>query len=192
MEEEQIKAWFTALVLPMEAQLLSFFRSRWKNQDEVRDMLQDVYERALTGARQGIPHNGHAYVFAIARNLMISRAKRNKIISFDFIADLDQVTNEQDYLTPERYATAREELRRAIVAMEHLPPRCREMVRLRKVEGMTVREVAEQMDVSVAAVERQLTLGMRTLVDFMLGDSGRVKREKRFSALRRARREEHD
>lgn len=192
MNDDRVKTWFTTVVLPMEAQLLSFFRSRWKNHSEVRDMLHDVYERALCGARQGIPHNGHAYVFAIARNLMISRAKRNKIISFDFIADLDQVTDEQDYLTPERYATAREELRRAIVAMEHLPPRCREMMRLRKVEGLTVREVAEQMDVSAAAVERQLTLGMRALVDFMLGGSGRVKREKRFSALRLVSRGEHD
>jgi RNA polymerase sigma-70 factor (ECF subfamily) len=182
MDEERIKTWFIAIVLPMEAQLLSFFRSRWNNKGEVRDMLQDVYERALTGARQEIPSNGHAYVFAIARNLMISRAKRERIVSFEFIVALDQVINEQDYLTPERYASAREDLRRAIEGMEQLPPRCREMVRLRKVEGMTVREVAERMKVSVAAVERQLTLGMRALVDFMLGGSGQVKRDKRFSA----------
>lgn len=181
MNEERIKTWFIAVVLPMEAQLLGFFGARWKNRSEINDMLQDVYERTLTGARQEIPQNGQAYVFAVARNLLISRAKRDKIVSFDFFADMEQVTSDHDYLTPERYATAREELGRVIEAMDHLPPRCREMVRLRKVEGLTTTEVAERLGVSVAAVERQLTFGMRALVDFMLGGKGRIRRDKRYN-----------
>lgn len=183
MDEQGVKAWFTEVVLPMEAQLLSFFGARWKNAHEIKDMLHDVYERALTGARHGIPQNGRAYVFAIARNLIISRAKRNKIVSFDFISDLEQQIDEHDFLTPERHATAREELRKLIEAMDLLPPRCREMVRLRKVEGLTTREVADKLSVSTAAVERQLTFGMRALADAMLGGRGRIKRERTFRVL---------
>jgi len=60
--------------------------------------------------------------------------------------------------------------------MDALPPRCREVVRLRKVEGLTTRETADRLGVGIDTIEQQLTLGMRALVDFMLGGSGKVRR----------------
>lgn len=178
MDDRELKAWFTLVVLPLEPRLLSFLARRWKDRDEQRDMLHDIYERAIGGARNGIPENAPAYIFAIARNLVISRARRGKIVSIDLVADIEEIIADHDGLTPERHVAGREELHRALEGMENLPPRCREMVRLRKVEGLSIREIAGWLGVSPAAVERQLTFGMRALSDFMLGGSGRIKRQR--------------
>ena len=178
MDDKDLREWFVSAVLPLEPQLLSYLRRSWKMPDEARDMLHDVYEKALVGASQGLPSHSRAYVFTIARNLVITRAKRAKIVSFELIADIDSVCGLEDSITPERHAEARLELHRALEGIKRLPPRCREMVHLRKVEGLTTREVAERLNVSIAAVERQLTLGMRALTDFMLGGSGRVRRKR--------------
>ena len=174
IDDEQLNIWFTTTILPLEGQLLSYLRRHLKAQHEVRDTLHDVYERALTGASKGLPQHDRAYVFTIARNLLITRVKRGRIVSFDLVADLDDLPLDEDLLTPERHASARQDLRRALEGMERLPPRCREVVRLRKVEGLSTREVADRLNVGIDAVERQMTLGMRALTDFMLGGEGRV------------------
>lgn len=186
INDEQLHMWFVTTILPLEGQLLSYLRRHGNGPHEARDLLHDVYERALLGASKGLPEHGRAYLFTIARNLLITRAKRARIVSFDLVADLDDLPLDEDMLTPERHASAREELRRALEGMERLPPRCREVVRLRKVEGLSTREVAERLDVGIDAVERQMTLGMRALTDFMLGGDGRVRR-KTYGPLKRFR-----
>jgi RNA polymerase sigma factor (sigma-70 family) len=90
-------------------------------------------------------------------------------VSFELVADLEKMEVEPDLLAAERHMTARDELRRTLVAMNQLPPRCREVVYLRKVEGLTTRETAERLGVGIDAVEQQVVRGMRALTDFLLG-----------------------
>ena len=78
---------------------------------------------------------------------------------------------------------ARDELRRAQAGLDLLPPRCREVVRLRKVEGLSTRETAERLGVGIDTVEKQLTLGIRAMTDFVLGGTGKIHR---WSATARA------
>ena len=40
---------------------------------------------------------------------------------------------------------------------------------LRKIEGLSTREVADRLKINAETVERQTIYGMRALVDFMLG-----------------------
>lgn len=68
--------------------------------------------------------------------------------------------------------------------MDALPPRCREVVRLRKVEGLTTQETADRLGIGIDTVERQLTMGMRALVDFMLGGTGKIRRPRLIRRLR--------
>jgi RNA polymerase sigma-70 factor (ECF subfamily) len=60
--------------------------------------------------------------------------------------------------------------------LDRLPPRCREVIVLRKIEGLSQREVAARMGIGEDTVERQMVQGMRALVDFMLGGSGKIRR----------------
>ena len=177
-------------VLQLEVSLVSFLRRNSYRGEDTTDLLHDIYERAILGARSnGLPNHTRGYVFTIARNLLIARAKRAKIVAFELVADVDSelrnVRETFDFLTPEREAIARQDLQRAIDGMDLLPPRCREVVRLRKLELLPIREIAERLGVSKSAVERQLTLGMRALADFMLGGSGRIDRKNQRSASKK-------
>ena len=140
------------------------------------DLRQEIYERALIGAHPSLPGHAGPYLFTVARNHLINRAKRARIVSFDLVADLECVDIEVDVHATERHLNARDDLRRAQAGLERLPSRCREVIRLRKVEGFSTREVADRLGVGTDTVEKQMTLGMRALVDFMLGGSGRIER----------------
>ena len=155
---------------------MRFIRRNWRVAAEVTDLRQDIYERALSGARAGIPTHTQAYLFAVARNHLINRAKRSQVVSFELVADMASIELQDDRFATERHLSARDELRRAQAGLDQLPPRCREVVWLRKVEGLSTRETAERLGISVDTVEKQITQGMRALVDFMLGGTGKIRR----------------
>ncbi len=176
VEADALNAWFCREVLPLEPALLRFIRRHWRNAADVSDLRQEIYERVLRAASREYPAQVPHYVFTIARNHMINRARRARIIRFDLVADLESVAIEADFATPERQLSAREELQKVQTGLERLPPRCREVIELRKIEGLSTREVAARLRVGINTVEQQTTHGMRALVDFMLGGTGRIKR----------------
>ena len=178
VDDDALEAWFCREVLPLERLLTHFIRRNWRVADDVNDLVQDVYELALAGARKGLPLNTQGFLLMIARNHLINRAKRQKIVSFELVADLETLEREIDMYAAERHLVAREELRRTRDGIEQLSPRVREIVLLRKVDGLNTRETAAHLGIGIDAVERQLAMGMKALADFMLGGSGRIIRQK--------------
>ncbi|MFT5331025.1 MAG: RNA polymerase sigma factor (sigma-70 family) [Parasphingorhabdus sp.] len=176
VDDDALNRWFCREVLPLEAMLMRFIRRNWRIEADVIDLRQDIYERVLMGAQKELPHKPRQYVFTTARHHLINRAKRAQIVSFDLVADLESIVIDIDNDASQRQLEARDELRRAQAGIDNLPERCGEVVRLRKVQGFSTREVAEQLGVGKDTVEKQMTLGMRALADFMLGGSGKVVR----------------
>jgi len=176
IDDEAIDDWFCREVLPLERALTHFIRRNWRVADDVTDLRHDVYELTLSGARNGLPTNARPFVYAIARNHLINSAKRSRIVSFDLVADLEEVTQDVDLFAEERHLTARDTLRRVQAGMERLSPRVREIVRLRKLEGLDTRETADRLGIGIDAVKQQLRMGMQALADYMLGGSGKIVR----------------
>lgn len=178
VDDKALEDWFCREVLPLERSLTHFIRRNWRVEDDVIDLRHDVYELAIGGGRSGLPSHTRQYVFAIARNHLINRAKRARIVSFDFVADLETIGREVDMFATERHLSAREALRRLQDGLEKLSPRVREIVRLRKIEGLNVRETAERLGIGKDAVNHQVMMGMKALADHMLGGTGKIVRQK--------------
>lgn len=176
VDEAALNAWFCREVLPLERALTGFIRRNWRVDADVTDLRQDIYERALTGARAGIPTHTRHYLFTVARNHLINRARRGQVVSIELVADMGSLELEFDRFGTDEQLSAREELRRTQQGLDRLPPRCREVVWLRKVEGLSTRETAERLGISVHTVEKQITQGMRALVDYMIGGDGKIRR----------------
>lgn len=171
-----LKAWFFREILPLEAALTRFLCRNWRTQDQVPDLRQEIYASVYESAQKRLPLQAQAFLFTVARNLLINRARREQIISFELVADLESLPVVIDSVTPERHLTARDELRRLQAGLDKLPKRCREIVMLRKIEGLSQRDVARRLKVGESTVEHQMVYGMRALVDYMLGGSGKIKR----------------
>lgn len=180
-KDAAVREWFCREVLPLEPSLLRFIRRNWPVADDATDLMHDVYELAITGARSAIPHHTPGYLFTVARNHLINRAKRARIVSFDLVADLETVVADVDMFEAERQLHARDALRRVQAGLERLSPRVREIVLLRKLEGLDVAETSARLGIGKDAVNHQLAMGMKALADYMLGGTGKIVR-RRYSA----------
>ncbi|HEY4319231.1 MAG TPA: RNA polymerase sigma factor [Herbaspirillum sp.] len=168
MISENLDDWFLMEVLPLEDALVRFLRRNSRSDDDVADLRQEVYVRVYEAAKIRKPDLVKPFVFSAARNLLIDRARRSQIVSIEAYADLDTLNLPIDDLTPERYAIGNEELRLLQNAMNELPIRCREVVKLRKIDGLSQREVAAHMGITEDTVEKQISKGVRALTEALL------------------------
>lgn len=160
--------WFAAEVLPHEAALMRFLARRWRDAAELCDLRQEVYVRVYEAAQTSRPHQPRAFLFATARNLMSDRVRRGRIVSFEAVADFESsnVLTDDDH-GPEQQESARQELLRLTSALLRLPPRCREVIWLRRVKGLSQKEVAAAMEIAEGTVEKQVAKGMRLLAKLL-------------------------
>ena len=168
----EVKAWFVREVLPLEPLLIRFFRRSGRS--DVEDLRQDVYMRVCDAAMEQIPHPAKPFVLAVARNLLIDRVRREHIVSIEAVENLDALNVATDDPGPDQNLMAREELRRLQLALDKLPRRLRAPVVMRKIEGLSRREIAQRLGVSEKTVEKQLTQGVRALADILYGESTEI------------------
>lgn len=172
----EICDWFVREVLPLEAALTQFLQHNWRNRSDIEDLLQDVYTRVFDSALKQLPENPKAFVFTTARNLLIDRVRREQIIPIEAVSDLDALNVAMDAPGPDRNAIARDELRRLQVALDRLPPRCRQAVVLRQVEGLSRRQIANRMGIGEETVKEYLAEGVCALADMLYGEAANLRR----------------
>jgi RNA polymerase sigma-70 factor (ECF subfamily) len=172
MTASELEAWFVREILPLEAQLVQFLRRSWRNTSDIPDLLQEVYMRVCEAAQKQIPVPAKPFVFAVARNLVIDHVRREHVVSIESVSDPDAVETATEDPGPDRSAIARDELRRLEDALDRLPPRAREAMEMKKVDGLSRKEIAQRMGVTEKTVKWHLNEAVRALADILYGPEG--------------------
>jgi RNA polymerase sigma-70 factor (ECF subfamily) len=176
MNAPEVDDWFAREILPLESALMQFLQHNWRNRNDIADLRQDVYARVFEAALKEIPEKPRQFLFTTARNLLIDRVRRSHVVPIEAVTDLDALSIAMDAPGPDRTTIARDELRRVQAALDRLPPRCREAVVLRRVEGLSRKEIALRMDIAEDTVTEHLIKGMRLLASTLYGDPADLRR----------------
>jgi RNA polymerase sigma factor (sigma-70 family) len=161
---ESLDTWFKREILVHEAALVRYLTRIWPHRQEILDLRQDVYVRVYESAGKNVPFAPKAFLFATARHLLTDRIRRKRIVSIDTAGgDLDSLNVLIQEISPEQHTSAHQELRRLVEALDRLPPRCREVVWLRRVDELPQKQVAVQLGITQKAVEKQVMKGMKLL-----------------------------
>jgi RNA polymerase sigma-70 factor (ECF subfamily) len=159
--------WYRENVLVHERALRAYLRRAFPIVTDLDNVVQETFVRVLQARRTGHVENVRGYLFATARNLALALMRRREIISIDSIAEieaLDISTGEPDV---HEKVGLKLELELLTQAIQSLPDRCREVLTLRKIEGLSQREIATRMGISEHTVEAQVANGMRRCAQFL-------------------------
>jgi RNA polymerase sigma factor (sigma-70 family) len=169
MEPGLLDAWFKREVLVHEAALTGYLRRNWPRTADIHDLRQEVYVRIYESAQNRIPDVARPFIFAIARNLMVDRIRKQRIVAIDSRGDLSALNVLVDERSPEQRTGAHQELRRLAEALDRLPDKCREVMWLRRIDNLSQKEVAQRLGLSEKTVEKHVMKGMKRLTDEVFG-----------------------
>ena len=158
--------WFTTDLEPHEPMLRAWLRSRFSNERDLDDIIQEAYARVLKAQKTTEIGSPKAFLFATARNLALGKIRKQTSRGEISLADIDVLGVLDESEEVGQAISRSEELELLTEAIQSLPTRCRQILTLRKIYGMSQKDIANELGISVHTVDSQGTIGMRKLTDF--------------------------
>ena len=158
--------WFETEVQPHGRALRSWLLVRFPTLPDVDDLVQESFTRILSVRVKGPISSSRALLFTIARNLALDAVRRQKVINFEPITEDTPsyvLLDETDIIET---ISKQQELELLTQVIQSLPSRCRRVFTLRTAYGMTLNEIAEQLEVSLSTVEKAMAQGTRLCAQY--------------------------
>ena len=157
--KEQRSASVTVSFLENFTFLQKYLTRYFTEHQDIEDVVQETYLRAYSAERHNVIEHPRAFLFRVARNLALTALKKKSRQITDYIEDfeLPLATGLAD--TVESEVEARQNIGIYCEAVTALPEQCRRVFLLRKVHGLSHREIAERMNLTKSSVEKHLLKG---------------------------------
>jgi RNA polymerase sigma factor (sigma-70 family) len=157
--------WLARRILPHEPALRRWLRGfSALDEADIDDLVQETYAVLATRATVSDIVDPRAYAFQTARSLFLQGVRRAKIVSIQAMADLASLDIPDDAPSPFQQVAGREDLRQISAAIAAMPPQTRRAFLLRRVDGLSQREVAAATSLSESTVEKHIGRGIRILM----------------------------
>ena len=124
------------------------------------DIAQDVFLEVWNKRKTLQIDNLKPYLRRAAINKLLNRIKANRM---DYVEPEAFVQSPSNLSAPLEELNAKTLLEAIHRAADELPERCRLIFQLRRLEGLRVKEIARQLDISPKTVENQLTKALKIL-----------------------------
>lgn len=195
MDDGTRTRWFSSNILPHESALRAWL-GRWcAVASDVDDIVQESY--ALLAERERLDDilNPRAYLFQVAKSLVVRNIRRAKIVSIQPVEDLGSCEFADGGATPEQSAIEQDELQRLLAIVASMPGQAREAFVLRRVHGLPQREIARRMGLAESTVEKHIARGIRWLAKWTASggtpppQTSRERRREKWRADGRARKQ---
>lgn len=140
-----------------------FYACKFVDDDLARDLVHDVFMIFWQNKENiTIKSSLSAYLFRMVRNKCLKEIERQKVRD-DYSAEslnLDELAYYNDGIKSIIELELEEKLKKA---MDKMPDGCRQVFVMSRFNGLKNKEIAEQLGISVKAVEKQITKSLKIL-----------------------------
>lgn len=166
--KEGNKTAFTEVYNKYSRRLHYFANEYLQNSDESMDIVQNVFIQ-LYESVPGLDadSNLEAFLITSTKNACISQLRKNKVRQQYFQTTVQNMELELNLKALEAFEYSDvtfNEVRDSVkVAIEELPPKCKEVFLLSRQKQLKYQEIAQELDVSTRTVERRMTEALSLL-----------------------------
>ena len=152
---------------PHAGDLRAWLRNRYPALSDPENIVEEALVRVWqTRGREGV-EAPKALLYTLARNLAMDELRRRQIVTIDGVAEMAELSVYADGATAAEAAATNQELEILTKANQSLPERCRQVLTLRKIYGLSQKDIAAQLGIAEHTVEAQVGLGMRRCAQFL-------------------------
>lgn len=168
--------WFATQVQPHESAVRGYLRSCFPSVD-IDDVVQESYLKIWRYHDTASIAAMKAYFFSTARNTALNWIRRRKIYADTPVCDLLVSGIEDGGPGVRELINKSQQFEMVVAAMGRLPGRCRDIVALTAMEGLSNREIAVRLNLAESTVRVQMARGIRKMaaaIQLQGGDRNRV------------------
>ena len=136
--------------------LRRYVRARVTSRQDAEDVIQEAYLRVLRYSAQHEVEDRERLLFSAARNLAVDNQRRQQARRRIAANCAVFAMGNANWPAAEEVLDARERLQRVEAAIALLPPRCRDVFLLHRIDGLSYSEIARSCRISVSAVEKHI------------------------------------
>ena len=159
--------WFAEHVQPHEPTLRAVLRRSYCSGSDVDDVVQESFLRVLRAHAKKPIRCGKSFLFAVARNALRDLIRRRGVIETIPVTETSVLPVLEAGPGVVDQVIRRQELDLLSEAVRSLPDRCREVFLLRKINGVSQKEIARRLSISENTVETLVAKGARRCADYV-------------------------
>lgn len=155
---------FTRFVEDRRDGLVRFATNLGVSSDDAKDLVQEGLMRLMRYCDSTPVNEWTPLIYRIILNLHRDR-QRQQGAQGAAVVTSDEVLESQPSLqaSPERQASDRQQLALARAAILGLPPKCREVYLLNRMDGISYASIAQRCGIPLKAVEKHISRALREL-----------------------------
>src|SRR3982751_4582317 len=160
--------------LENELALKRFLRRFIKSREGADDLAQEAFLRAFAAESGRAIVSPKAFLFKVAKNLALNELARQSTVTIEPLGDSEgqDVLEDSSKAAVDDAVDGRERIRVLARAIAALPPQCAKVFILRKMQGLSQKEIAGRLNISVRTVENHVALGLVRCKAYMRAHGG--------------------
>jgi RNA polymerase sigma factor (sigma-70 family) len=155
--------WLAQYIVPHERAIRSWLARRTHDLD-IDDIVQEMYARLASLENVKNIRNPRQYAAQTAISIALNLARHARVVPMIPVGDLEELGLASLEPSPERAINSQDELKQLENTLRELPPLCRTAFLLRRVDGLSQKEVADKLGISVKTVEKYMARSVRFLI----------------------------
>jgi len=150
---DELGGMYTRLHIALKKYASRYFRKP----QEIEDVVQEAFVKVLEAQNNRKIKINDAYLYRTTRSLALNTIRNNKNRKTDTVGDLLSEMALLESISLEDEFESRERFQLFCSAVRQLPTKCQRVFILRKVYGLSLKEIAKRMEISVKTVEVHMT-----------------------------------
>lgn len=151
----------TQVFLANRSKIRSFLSRFLSDKHDIEDVLQETYLRARGAERHQRIVSPKAFLYRIARNEALRELERSSRRIIDLVGTPDEAHDAPIGQSLEGSALVSERFGLFCQSTIEMPPQCRRVFLMCKVYGYSYAEIASELGISLSAVEKHVSKGLK-------------------------------
>jgi len=165
--DNNVRQSLTEAFLSTRSALARYVARFFVRREDIEDTVQDTYANALALADHAEIESPEAYLFRVARNIALNKRARQRRVFFENLGSLQELIVFDETPPADEGMYWKGRVAALSEAIDALPPQCRKVFILQRIEGLSYKQVAAELGISVRTVEKHLEKALRRCASFI-------------------------
>lgn len=144
---------------------LFFYAAKFVDDEVAKDIVQDVFIKFWSDRSIIITKSLNSFLFTTIRNLCLQQLEKQQVRN-KYVESTRSILQKEElqFYMQERTGLIEQELEDKLdEVLNRLPERCRQIFLLSRFENKKNREIADKLNISIKAVEKQISKALATI-----------------------------